>query len=159
MDSCRISVSALAWIFAAGFSLVASGQTDVPSIELDRAARVDCRFSTVGLGIWKDGRPSPTVEVAELSAAYSHIDVAQGTATAEGRAGSSYIVVRHTEGSLHFIQISDVGPLYVTTVFAQKTPAGRLIAVHTRHEFAASRYPEFREWPKTYFGDCSFELS
>jgi hypothetical protein len=126
---------------------------------LAQAARLECRFGAVATGTWGDDDATASVAVtpSELMATFSNIDLQRGTAEAEGRLGASYIVVRYVQGYLHLMQMIDIGPLYVTTVIAQETTDSRLLAVHMRHEFAASSYPEFRERPKMYVGDCAVE--
>lgn len=145
-------------VIATGASSVALAQPSAPE-QLARAKRLECRFAAVATGTWadEDGAASVAVAPIEHAAAFSNIDAQRGTAEAEGRFGASYIVVRYAEGYLHLMHMIDIGPLYVTTVFAQETRDGRFLAVHTRHEFAASSYPEFRERPEMYVGDCAVE--
>ena len=133
------------------------GQSNSAQERLGNVTRVDCRFSAVATGTWDGSVSSAAVAETDFVAAFSNIDIQQGTADAEGRFGSSYIVVRYSSGYLHFMHMIDIGPLYVTTVFAEETTKGRLLAIHTRHEFAASRYVEFRERPEMYVGDCELE--
>jgi len=47
------------------------------------------------------------------------------------------------------------GPLYVTTVIAKETKDGRLMAVHTRHEYTQISMPGFTSRPEMYVGDCA----
>jgi hypothetical protein len=53
------------------------------------------------------------------------------------------------------MQISDAGPLFVTTIFPQETTNGRLKAVQVRLEYAATTLPGFATRPEMYFGDCT----
>ena len=126
---------------------------------LAAVTRLECRFAAVATGTWgeDDSVASLSAAPAELEASFTNVDIQAGTAEAVSRFGSSFIVVRYAEGYLHLIQQIDIGPLYITTIIAEQTAAGRFIAVHTRHEFAASRYAEFRERPKMYIGDCAAE--
>jgi hypothetical protein len=39
-------------------------------------------------------------------------------------------------------------------VFDKETRAGRLQAVHTRHEYTAVSLPGFTSRPEQYYGDC-----
>ena len=56
---------------------------------------------------------------------------------------------------LHFVQVFSDGPLYTTTILAQQTKEGRLLAVHTRHEYADVTLPGFTSSPEMYMGDCA----
>jgi hypothetical protein len=53
------------------------------------------------------------------------------------------------------MQMHDVGPLYTTTVVARETTEGRLMAVHTRHEYTDVRLPGYTSRPEMYLGDCA----
>ena len=67
------------------------------------------------------------------------------------------IIVRLSAGTLHLVQSSSGGPLYVTTVFPEQTPDGKLKAVHTRHEFTALSLPGFTSRPEQYYGACEID--
>lgn len=138
-----------------GSATIASGQPTQAQQRLAAAKRLDCRFQLRSTASWDERAATATVVPTEFAAAFSNIDIAQGTAQADGRAGSSYIVVRHFPNYLHLLQMIDIGPVYLTTVLAQEAADGRLLAIHTRHEYARSSYPEFREWPEIYLGDCA----
>lgn len=133
------------------------GQTGTVQQRLANATRLDCRFSVLTTGSWEDDTPSATVAPVEFEASFFDIDIVGGTAEADGRFGSSYIVVRYSGEYLHLMQMIDIGPLYLTTVLAKETKPGRLMAIHTRHEYVASRYPEFAERPEMYLGDCAVQ--
>jgi hypothetical protein len=122
---------------------------------LQHAKRVECRFSRIATGDWDGGEAELTVAPVELEAAFFDIDVETGTAEAEGRFGASYIVVRYAEGYLHFMQTLNAGPVYLTTIFAEGTEAGRLKAVHTRHEYTEVALPGYTSRPEMYLGDCA----
>jgi hypothetical protein len=53
------------------------------------------------------------------------------------------------------MQMSEAGPLHVTTVFAAESSAGRLKASHTRHEYSPTMVPGFTSRPEMYIGDCA----
>jgi hypothetical protein len=124
---------------------------------LQNATRVDCAFSAVATGDWRDGAASAEVEAGEVEAGFFDIDVDSGTAEAEGRFGASYIIVRYAEGYLHFMQTLSAGPIYLTTIFAEQSQDGRLKAVHTRHEYTSVILPGFTSRPEMYIGECSVE--
>lgn len=121
---------------------------------LESAARVDCRFTALATGDWETDGAKATVTDAALEAAFYDIDVDGGTAEAEGLFGAMYIVVRYAHGYLHFMQMSDAGPLHLTTVLAQETSNGRLKAMQTRHEYSPIVLPGFTARPEMYVGDC-----
>jgi hypothetical protein len=121
---------------------------------LATATRVECTFSTLATGDWDGATPQAAVKPATHEASFQDINVDEGTAEASTTYGNSFISVRYSSGYLHFMQISDVGPLFVTTIFAQETQNGRLKAVQTRLEYAATTLPGFATRPEMYFGDC-----
>lgn len=122
---------------------------------LAAASRVECRFTALARGTWEDAAPGASVGSAELEAVFFDINAGEGTAEAEGDYGTSFIVVRYSEGYLHFMQMSDAGPLRVTTVLAQESADGRMKAVHTRHEYSPTQLPGFTSRPEMYVGDCA----
>jgi hypothetical protein len=125
---------------------------------LSAATRIDCSFSTLVTGTWDgDGAPTAGVATTSFEASFFDVDVSSGTAEADSRFGPSYIVVRYSHGYLHFMQMLDSGPLRLTTVLARETTEGRLMAVHTRHEFTPTVLPGFTSRPEMYVGDCAIE--
>jgi hypothetical protein len=119
------------------------------------ATRVECAFTTLATGDWQGATPQATVKPAEHEALFTEINVDEGTAESASVYGESFISVRYAAGYLHFMQISDVGPLFVTTIFPQETVNGRLKAVQVRLEYAATTLPGFATRPEMYFGDCA----
>jgi len=122
---------------------------------LAAAKKLDCSFSTFATGNWDKNTPSLAVKPAELRAVFTSINVDEGTAEAETAYGASYITVRYAQGYLHIMQMSDAGPLYVTTVFARAAGEGRLMAVHTRLEYSPTVIPGFTSRPEVYIGTCA----
>jgi len=125
--------------------------------KLAAAKKLDCSFSTFAIGNWdkEKGTPSLAVKPAELKAAFTKINVDEGTAEAETAYGASFISVRYALGYLHIMQMSDAGPLYLTTVFARAAGEGRLMAVHTRLEYSPTQIPGFTSRPEIYLGTCA----
>jgi len=121
---------------------------------LESATRVDCVFTALVTGDWTGDAATATVTDVERKAAFFDIDVDSGTAEAEGAFGASYIVVRYAHGYLHFLQMSDAGPVHLTTVLAQASSGGRFKAVQTRHEYSQIALPGFTSRPEMYIGDC-----
>jgi hypothetical protein len=63
--------------------------------------------------------------------------------------------VRYQSGYLHIMQMSDAGPLYLTTVLARAAGEGKLMAVHTRIEYTPTIIPGFTSRPEMYLGTCT----
>lgn len=134
----------------------AQGQSDRGlQRRLEGATRIDCRFSTLATGDWEAGASEARVTESEFEASFFDINIDEGTAEAEGRFGESFIVVRYASGYLHFMQTFLAGPLYVTTVLAREASDGRLMAIHTRHEYSQIVLPGFTSRPEMYIGDCA----
>lgn len=133
----------------------AFGQGSALQRSLENATRIECSFKTLATGTWEDDVPGATVEPVEVDAVFFDINVGEATAEAESDFGASFIVVRYAFGYLHFMQMSDAGPLYLTTVLAQESTDGRLKAVQTRHEYSPTILPGFTSRPEMYIGDCA----
>jgi hypothetical protein len=117
------------------------------------AKRIECTFSTLATGTWDKNVPAIAVTPAEIKAAFFDINVDEGTAEAESEYGASFISVR-TAG-IAIMQMSDAGPLYLTTVLARAAGEGKLMAVHTRVEYSPTIIPGFTSRPEMYLGTCS----
>ena len=150
--------------FIAGLSLTLTcaapvgAQTAAQSLALEKkllaAKTLKCKFSTMATGDWTEGKTKLTVAPAKVEVAFSAIDIDEGTAEADGGYGNAFISVKYAHGYLHFMQISDSGPLYLTTVLATETTPGHFKAVHTRHEWTAASIPGFTSRPEMYVGEC-----
>ncbi|HEX5048590.1 MAG TPA: hypothetical protein VFX89_15860 [Gammaproteobacteria bacterium] len=123
--------------------------------KLGAAKRLECKFTTLATGTWDGAKTSATVTKADVSVTFTDIDVDSGTAEADSGFGNAFISVKLSGGYLHFMQISDTGPLYVTTVLATETAPGRLKAMQTRHEYSPTVLPGFTSRPELYVGDCA----
>ena len=121
---------------------------------LENAVKIDCTFPTMAMADWKDDVPSIATSDSEFEASFFDINVDEGSAESATRYGASYIVVRYSFGYLHLIQMINSGPLYVTTVLAQETSDGRLMAIHNRLEYSPTVLPGFTSRPEIYVGDC-----
>ena len=122
---------------------------------LAAAKRIECSFAVLATGTWDKNVPAVAVTPSELEAAFFDINVDEGTAEAESEYGASFISVRYTAGYLHIMQMSDAGPLYLTTVIARAAGEGKLLAVHTRLEYSPTIIPGFTSRPEMYVGSCS----
>ena len=125
--------------------------------KLVAAKQLDCKFTTLATGTWDGAKTSAAVSKAEISVTFTDIDVDGGTAEADSGFGNTFISVRYSQGYLHFMQISDAGPLYITTVLATETAPGRLKAMQSRHEYSPTMLPGFTSRPELYVGDCTLK--
>jgi len=121
---------------------------------LSTATRVSCSFSVLGTGTWNKGTPEITSAPSKMSVAFTNVNVDEGTADAQSTFGGSFIVVRQANDYLHFMQMYSSGPLHTTTILAREAKDGRLLAVHTRHEYTDVAIPGFTARPEMYIGEC-----
>jgi hypothetical protein len=121
---------------------------------LEGVRTLDCTFTLNAVATWKDGVPQAVVKPTQLSLRFDSVSPDDGTARVVGMFGPSDIIVRLSGDTLHLIQSFREGPLYATTVFPKETRAGRLQAVHTRHEFTQVSLPGYTSSPEQYYGDC-----
>lgn len=121
------------------------------------ATGLDCSFTVLATAGWTDGDAEAAVDSSTLSLRFQEIDADGATAAIVGPYGSSHIIVRQTGDYLHLVQMFTVGPLYTTTVIDRETTGGRLMAVHTRHEYTDTQLVGFTSRPEQYVGDCAVE--
>ena len=124
---------------------------------LAAATSVACVFPVIATGAWTKGEPEAAVKPAKLSFRFESIDTQEATAEVIGPFGPSHIVTRLSGEYLHFMQMFSAGPLYTTTIFNKATRAGKLQAVHTRHEYTDVSLPGFTSRPEQYYGECEVE--
>jgi hypothetical protein len=148
-----LALVGLAVLGAAGPD-AASGQGGLDR-RLATAKRLECSFAVLATGTWDKNVPAVAVTPSELKAAFFDINIDEGTAEAESEYGASFISVRYTAGYLHIMQMSDAGPLYLTTVIARAAGEGKFLAVHTRLEYSPTIIPGFTSRPEMYVGSCS----
>lgn len=127
---------------------------NLPAPRLTTAKTIRCTFTAQATGTWKDGVAEAATRPAKLSLGFSGIDTDDGTANASGDGGKSHVTVRVVGNYLNFMQVDAYGALYVTTVFNTETKNGRLLAVHTRHEYTPVQLPGLTSRPEQYYGDC-----
>lgn len=134
----------------------AAGQSRELQKKLASAKRLECTFTALATGTWSDAnKPQIKASTTKLEAVFSDINIDEGTAEADSDFGKSFISVRYSNGYLHLMQISDAGPLRVTTVLAQPSANGRFKAVQTRAEYTPTILPGFTSRPEMYIGDCA----
>ena len=136
--------------FAAGPRASAQGR-------LADVTGLDCSFTVITTADWAGGGAEASTGPAALALRFEEIDADGATAAIVGPYGASHIIVRQTGDYLHLVQMFTVGPLYTTTVIDRETADGRLMAVHTRHEYTDTRLVGFTSRPEQYVGDCAVE--
>ena len=135
----------------------AAGQRGSLKDRLASATRLDCAFSTLVTGDWEDAGANAVVGETDLELSFVNVNIDEGTADAEGLFGASFIVVRQSSEYLHLMQMFNAGPLYVTTVMAQETADGRMMATHTRHEYTPIKLIGYTSRPEMYVGACAVQ--
>jgi hypothetical protein len=144
------------WLPVATAWLTSPLQAQTPLQQrLAAATTVKCTFSAIATGTWDGGTPSAKTGTAKLDVTFSNVNADEGRADAAGTVGKSFVVVRASNEYLHLMQMHSAGPLYTTTVLARETAGGRLMAVHTRHEYTQVSLPGFTSRPEMYLGDCA----
>jgi hypothetical protein len=137
--------------------VAAIAEAQVPNVPVPRlvnAKSLTCTFSVMATGTWKDGVAEASRKPAKLKIAFTSVDTADGTANAVGDSGKAHITVRAVGNYLTLMQMDPYGAVYVTTVFNTETKSGRLLAVHTRHEFTPVQLPGLTSRPEQYYGEC-----
>jgi hypothetical protein len=127
---------------------------NAPAARLVNAKSMSCTFSIVATGTWKDGVAESTSKPAKLKIAFTAIDTQDGRADAVGDSGKTHITVRAVGNYLNLMQMDPYGAIYLTTVFNTESTGGRLLAVHTRHEYTPVQLPGLTSRPEQYYGDC-----
>ena len=121
---------------------------------LGTAKSVTCTFKVMATGGWTEGDAAAEVADSTLSLQFVSIDTDSATAEAVGSLGPSHIITQLTGYYLHFMQIFRAGQLYTTTIIDRDTGDGKLMAVHTRHEYTDARVFGFTSQPEQYYGEC-----
>jgi hypothetical protein len=150
-----VSLVIVAALAALGAAPEALAQNSALQRKLAAAKALECTFATLATGNWQGAKPTAAVAEAKLEVSFSAINIDEGTAEADGGFGAAYIIVRYAQGYLHLMQMSEAGPLHVTTVFAAESSPGRFKAAHTRHEYSPTMVPGFTSRPELYVGDCA----
>ena len=118
---------------------------------------LDCTFTVIATGTWTNGDAEASLDASTFSIRFESIDTDGATADVVGPYGASNIIVRQTGDYLHLLQMFMVGPLYTTTIIDRETTDGKLMAVHTRHEYTDTSLPGFTSRPEQYYGECEVE--
>jgi len=119
------------------------------------AKALRCTFSLTTVSAWtRDGAPEASVKPSTLVLRFEAINTDEGTAELKNGTVGSGITVQLSNRNLHFIQTFRSGPIYVTTVFDQESRGGKLVAVHSRHEFFKVPLEGVTSSPEQYYGEC-----
>jgi hypothetical protein len=121
---------------------------------LATANRLACSFTLISTGTWTNGQAEASLDTSTLEFQFESINTQEATAEVIGPFGPSHIITRLSGDYLHFVQMLSAGPLYTTTVFNRETVDGKLMAVHTRHEYTDVSLIGFTSRPEQYYGDC-----
>jgi hypothetical protein len=121
---------------------------------LGSAKSIKCSFSLIAASSLRDEPAKAEVKPSNLVVEFEEVNADEGSARLKSGFGVYDIVVRYTQGYLHFIQSFRDGPLYVTTILEQKTKSGKFKAMHSRHEFTTFALPGYTSSPEQYYGEC-----
>jgi len=122
-----------------------------------RAKSLSCVFPVLVTGTWKGGEPVAEVKTAKLLLQFDTIEAQEGSARYTGgdsNLGPADITVQLSGGSLHLMQTGRSGAVYITTVLPSESRAGKLKAVHARHEYTEVSLPGYTSRPEQYYGEC-----
>ena len=143
------------------FALIGSTLHAQTPAALTSVQRLKCTFTQKALGSWdKDAVPSVELTPAKLSMVFDAIDTQDGTANVidvtAPDAGAPHITVRLLANNLHLMAMNISGSVYLTSVFADRDSrvGGSFKAVHTRHEYTATRLTGWTSRPEQYYGQC-----
>ena len=119
------------------------------------AKSLRCEFSLSAVSTWSvAGSADAVLKPSKLVLRFDSINTDEGTAEMKNGTVGSGITAQLAAKNLHFIQSFRSGPLYVTTVFDQETPSGKLKAVHSRHEYFKTPLEGATSSPEQYYGEC-----
>jgi hypothetical protein len=125
---------------------------------LASARKLKCDFPAMATGTWtREGVPQGEIKPATMTVRFLSINIDEGSAQMTGSFGTYDLIVRLSEGALHFIHAFRTGPLYSTSVFSRETKDGKYKAVHSRHEYVEIALPGFTSRPEQYYGECAIE--
>jgi len=148
-----LAVATITW----GFLLVPLSLSAQAIVEgsLETVTSLNCNFSLMTISTWTEGQPEVEVDTVNLELQFVSVNADEGTAEMTGSTGGIFdIIVRYATPYLHFVQSFRDGPLYTTTVLEKETTEGKLLAMHSRHEYTDYRLIGFTSSPEQYYGDC-----
>jgi hypothetical protein len=151
----RTQLVAAVFSVASAFSTPVAAQVpNPPAPRLLNATSIRCAFTVMATGAWTADGPAVNSKPVKLSVAFTAINTEDGTADAVDDTRKAHITVRVVGNYINFMQVDAYGAVYVTTVFNTAAKNGRLLAVHTRHEYTPVQLPGLTSRPEQYYGDC-----
>jgi hypothetical protein len=140
-----------------GVALVMQAQASPPQQKpsaanpLFRAQHLACSFNVYAAPVWKDGAAQVVSRAQDFTFDIDGIDMKKNSANIVGKGGASaHASTVTTQIGLNVIEATPIGNLNVTTVFAAGGPAGKYIAVHSRHIGDLTSAPS----PSQNYGTC-----
>ena len=152
----HLAVFGLIVVFALGGAHALIGQRSAQNAP-GRAKSLSCVFPVVATASWKNGEPVAEIKTAKLSLEFDTIEPQEGSARYAGgdtNLAASDIIAQLSGGSLHLMQTSRSGAVYLTTVYPSESRNGKLKAVHARHEYTEVSLPGYTSRPEQYYGEC-----
>jgi hypothetical protein len=146
----------LMFLFVLVAAQAPSGQRSAQTA-LARARSLKCVFSVMATSTWKGGEPVAEIKPAKLSMDFDTIEAQESTAHYGGgdvNLVPADIIAQQSGGSLHLMQTSRSGAVYLTTVLPSASRDGKLKAVHARHEYTEVSLPGYTSRPEQYYGEC-----
>ena len=120
------------------------------------AKSLRCEFGLNSVATWNaNGKAEAAVKPVRLLLRFESINTDEGSAELMNGTVASGVTVQLAARNLHFIQSFRSGPIYVTTVFDEETPDGKLKAVHSRHEYLKVPLAGSTSSPEQYYGECT----
>ena len=120
------------------------------------AKSLRCEFGLNSVATWNStGKAEAAVKPAKLLLRFESINTDEGSAELKNGTVATGVTVQLAARNLHFIQSFRSGPIYVTTVFDEETPDGKLKAVHSRHEYLKVPLEGSTSGPEQYYGECA----
>jgi hypothetical protein len=147
-------VAAVLSVASALATPVAEQVPNPPAPRLLYAKSIRCAFTVMATGAWTADGPTVNSQPVKLSVAFTAINTEDGKADAVDDTRKAHITVRVVGNYINFMQVDAYGAVYVTTVFNTAAKNGRLLAVHTRHEYTPVQVPGLTSRPEQYYGDC-----
>ena len=97
------------------------------------ARSLKCQFPVYASTKWEKDEPTPQVKKQEFGFHIDGIDLQQGKARIIGNFGATDLIVKRGVHVVHFIEITPLGNMNITSVFAATSKTHRFKAVHSRH--------------------------
>jgi hypothetical protein len=118
--------------------IVLLGQTPPPKTTagdpLFSARHLACSFPVYAAPVWKDGAAQVVSRAQDFTFDFDGIDTKKRSANMVAKGGvSTHASTVVTPTGVNIIEATPIGNLNITTVFVAGGPAGKYLAVHSRH--------------------------